>query len=583
MEQHNHKPLLLICGSRFTTKALHDQLSEILPSEIPILDYSTNEECQSIPDQDVFAVFSSREVFHDFDEQNSPLPFSDFLIAERTILNQCVDTILSLPREEEILFVNDSRGSAEESIEYLRNIGFDFLKLIPYYPGCIAPSDIHIAVTPGEVDIVPPGIRQVYNIRSRTMEFTTIVKILQYYNILDQNIVAYAEQYLKGLLSFARRVSNAADEACKVMKTVRRELIGSGYYAKYSFRDIVGDSEEILHAKRLARKVAKTDLSVLIEGENGTGKELFASAIHNASSRVRGPFVAINFSALPDQLAESELFGYEEGAFTGAKKGGKVGLFQQATGGTLFLDEIGELGSDEQAMLLRAVEEKKFLPLGADREESSSFQLICGTNRDLHAAAVSGRFRADLLARIDLWNFELPGLADRREDIEPNLDYELNRFAEKNGKRVTFNREARNLFLEFALDPANRWSGNFRDLNAMVIRMATLASGGRITQETVRQEIDRMRKKLLPDDTDADLSALLGSDYAARFDRFELIRLKSVIAVCRESRTLAEAGKTLFAVSRKEKKSGNDSDRISKYLARFALDFRSLHSMRISL
>ena len=492
MEQHNHKPLLLICGSRFTTKALHDQLSEILPSEIPILDYSTNEECQSIPDQDVFAVFSSREVFHDFDEQNSPLPFSDFLIAERTILNQCVDTILSLPREEEILFVNDSRGSAEESIEYLRNIGFDFLKLIPYYPGCIAPSDIHIAVTPGEVDIVPPGIRQVYNIRSRTMEFTTIVKILQYYNILDQNIVAYAEQYLKGLLSFARRVSNAADEACKVMKTVRRELIGSGYYAKYSFRDIVGDSEEILHAKRLARKVAKTDLSVLIEGENGTGKELFASAIHNASSRVRGPFVAINFSALPDQLAESELFGYEEGAFTGAKKGGKVGLFQQATGGTLFLDEIGDISLKMQAKLLRVLQEKEIMKIGGDKIVPIDVRIIAATNKDLTKMIEEKTFRKDLYYRLREGLIYLPPLNRRKKDIPQLLDY----WEEKGdlGKKA---------ITEPVLEAFQKytWPGNVRELlNTLKFAMAVSESDTitlqDLPQDNIRSIVEEVPEKL---------------------------------------------------------------------------------------
>ena len=128
----------------------------------------------------------------------------------------------------------------------------------------------------------------------------------------------------------------------------------------------------------------------------------------------------------------SGLFGHKKGAFTGAVSD-RAGLLKAADGGILFLDEIGELGSDEQAMLLRAVEEKRFLPLGSDREEGSSFQLICGTNRDLNAEVAAGRFRSDLLARIDLWSFELPGLAERREDIEPNLEYELNRYAEKAG------------------------------------------------------------------------------------------------------------------------------------------------------
>ena len=271
----------------------------------------------------------------------------------------------------------------------------------------------------------------------------------------------------------------------------------------------------------------------------------------------------------------SALFGHKKGAFTGAVSD-RAGLLKAADGGILFLDEIGELGSDEQAMLLRAVEEKRFLPLGSDREEGSSFQLICGTNRDLNAEVAAGRFRSDLLARIDLWSFELPGLAERREDIEPNLEYELNRYAEKSGKRVTFNREARKRFLEFALAPGNVWPGNFRDLNAMVTRMATLASGGRIDLATVNREIARASVRHPDAEPDAGFASLLGADYAVRYDLFDLAQLKKVVEICRQSKTLAEAGKKLFAVSRRNKSSSNDSDRLSKYLARFGLDFRTL-------
>ncbi len=239
---------------------------------------------------------------------------------------------------------------------------------------------------------------------------------------------------------------------------------------------------------------------------------------------------------------------------------------------------------DEQAMLLRAIEEKKFLPLGADQEDSSSFQLICGTNRDLNEAIRAGRFRSDLLARINLWNFELPGLAERREDIEPNLEYELNRFAEKTGKHITFNKEARLAFLDYAMSPANLWQGNFRELNAMVTRMATLASGGRIDLQTVRDEIRRSAQTRIRSGEDADsgLSLLLGADYMDRFDVFDLARLEKVAEVCRQSKNLADAGKKLFAVSRSVKKSVNDSDRLSKYLARFGLDFQTVVSKKFS-
>lgn len=328
----------------------------------------------------------------------------------------------------------------------------------------------------------------------------------------------------------------------------------------------------------IERVAIRSTEPILLTGPTGAGKSQLARRIYELkkmNGQLKGSFVDVNCATLRGDQAMSALFGHKKGAFTGAVSD-RAGLLKAADGGILFLDEIGELGSDEQAMLLRAVEEKRFLPLGSDREEGSSFQLICGTNRDLNAEVAAGRFRSDLLARIDLWSFELPGLAERREDIEPNLEYELNRYAEKSGKRVTFNREARKRFLEFALAPGNVWPGNFRDLNAMVTRMATLASGGRIDLETVNREIARASGRHPDAEPDAGLSSLLGADYAVRYDLFDLAQLKKVVEICRQSKTLAEAGKKLFAVSRRNKSSSNDSDRLSKYLARFGLDFRTL-------
>ncbi|MBS5530250.1 RNA repair transcriptional activator RtcR [bacterium] len=328
----------------------------------------------------------------------------------------------------------------------------------------------------------------------------------------------------------------------------------------------------------IERVAIRSTEPILLTGPTGAGKSQLARRIYELkkmNGQLKGSFVDVNCATLRGDQAMSALFGHKKGAFTGAVSD-RAGLLKAADGGILFLDEIGELGSDEQAMLFRAVEEKRFLPLGSDREEGSSFQLICGTNRDLNAEVAAGRFRSDLLARIDLWSFELPGLAERREDIEPNLEYELNRYAEKSGKRVTFNREARKRFLEFALAPGNAWPGNFRDLNAMVTRMATLASGGRIDLETVNREIARASVRHPDAEPDAGFASLLGADYAVRYDLFDLAQLKKVVEICRQSKTLAEAGKKLFAVSRRNKSSSNDSDRLSKYLARFGLDFRTL-------
>ncbi len=328
----------------------------------------------------------------------------------------------------------------------------------------------------------------------------------------------------------------------------------------------------------IERVAIRSSEPILLSGPTGAGKSQLAKRIYELkkiNNQVKGNFVEVNCATLRGDQAMSTLFGHKKGAFTGAVSD-RPGLLKSADDGILFLDEIGELGADEQAMLLRAVEEKKFLPLGSDREDSSSFLLMCGTNRDLNADAAAGRFRADLLARIHLWNFELPGLADRREDIEPNLEYELNCYMKKSGKRITLNKEARACFLEFALAPWNLWSGNFRDLNAMVTRMATLSSGGRIDLETVREEIERARRFCRVSDSDTELALLLGSDYSERFDLFDLEQLKKVIEICRKSKNQAEAGKKLFAVSRKSKQSSNDSDRLRKYLSRFDLDFLTL-------
>jgi transcriptional regulatory protein RtcR len=276
----------------------------------------------------------------------------------------------------------------------------------------------------------------------------------------------------------------------------------------------------------------------------------------------------------------SALFGHIKGAFTGALKD-RPGLLRAADQGVLFLDEIGELGLDEQAMLLRALEEKTFLPLGADRESKSDFQLIAGTNRDLYQAVHEQRFREDLLARINLWTFRLPGLKERPEDIEPNLQFELEQYARRTGHRVAFSKEARETFLSFALSPAADWKANFRDLNAAVARMATLAQGGRISVSGVQEEASRL---LLTwqgpsDKPNSDvLTTMLSPVQIQNIDPFEKVQLEHVLNVCKRSKSLSDAGRALFQASRAKKTSSNDADRLRKYLARFNLDWTLITS-----
>jgi len=322
---------------------------------------------------------------------------------------------------------------------------------------------------------------------------------------------------------------------------------------------------------------------LLLMGPTGAGKSLLASRIYELKKTrrtVAGAFVDVNCATLRGDAAMSALFGHVKGAFTGALKD-RAGLLRVADKGVLFLDEIGELGLDEQAMLLRALEQKTFLSFGSDEEVHSDFQLIAGTNRDLFAAVRQGRFREDLLARINLWTFSLPGLKNRPEDIEPNLDFELDRFAEKVNRRVTFSKEAREKFLAFALSPAASWTGNFRDLNAAVARMATLAPGGRISTDLVSEEMERLQAFWKdPGSATAEdaLHDVLDQKTLEDLDLFDRVQLACVVDVCRQSSSLSEAGRTLFGASRRRKTFSNDADRLRKYLGRFGIEFSRIHA-----
>lgn len=321
---------------------------------------------------------------------------------------------------------------------------------------------------------------------------------------------------------------------------------------------------------------------MLVTGPTGAGKSKLAGRIYELKhlrSQVSGQFVEVNCATLRGDQAMSSLFGHVKGAFTGATSV-RPGLLKTANKGLLFLDEIGELGLDEQAMLLRAIEEKRFLPVGADREVSSDFQLIAGTNRDLATAVTEGRFREDLLARINLWTFELPGLSQRREDIEPNLDFELERWTRETGNKASLTREARDRFLKFAEAPDALWSSNFRDLSAAVTRMATLAGSNRIGLNEVQDEITRLRHQWsgsTQSDPAQRLKQLLNEDQLATIDLFDQLQLSAILETCRNARSISEAGRTLFAESRKARTSTNDSDRLRKYLARFGISWRAIH------
>jgi transcriptional regulatory protein RtcR len=336
---------------------------------------------------------------------------------------------------------------------------------------------------------------------------------------------------------------------------------------------------------RIEQVVMASRSPVLLTGATGVGKSHLARKIYDlkhSRKQIEGRFVEVNCATLRGDQSMSALFGHVKGAFTGAERD-RVGLLRSADEGVLFLDEIGELGLDEQAMLLRAIEEKRFLPFGSDTEVQSDFQLIAGTNRDLVSEVRQGRFREDLLARINLWTFRLPGLAERREDIAPNIDYELAQNTVKTGTKTTYSKEARQRFLDFATSSASLWSANFRDLNAAMTRMITLATHGRITLEVVEEEIERLKtswqtqshRSTLASENDH-IVTTLGPERAEQLDLFDRLTLEQVLQVCRDSNSLSEAGRRLFHVSRTKKSTPNDADRLRKYLAKFGLDWETV-------
>ena len=252
---------------------------------------------------------------------------------------------------------------------------------------------------------------------------------------------------------------------------------------KYSFESIIGKSKSILAAVEMAKKVAATDTTVLLLGETGTGKEVFAQAIHYGGSRADKNFVAINCAAFSKDLLENELFGHKAGAFTGAIKDQK-GLFEEAHNGTLFLDEIGEMSLDLQAKLLRVLESGEFLRVGETKTLKVNVRIIAATNRDLQQDMDKGNFRSDLFYRLSVFQIKLPALRERVVDIELLIDLFVKQFSAKMGKTI------QSISVDFIeAMKKNEWKGNLRELKNVIERSVIMANGDNLTSENLPYEI----------------------------------------------------------------------------------------------
>lgn len=280
-----------------------------------------------------------------------------------------------------------------------------------------------------------------------------------------------------GTLIFIKNAEQIMEEESRI----RRELSEKGLTAKYTFRDIMGRSSAIQGNIQIAKRYSRVDSNVLLIGETGTGKELFAHSIHQASRRSHQPFVALNCAALPENLLESELFGYEAGAFSGASKGGKIGLFELAHKGTIFLDEIGEIPITLQAKLLRVLQEKEIRRIGSTSVHPVDVRVISATNINIEEKIKEGQFRSDLYYRLNLLDISIPPLRERKEDIQELVDFYLTRFACEMGKRIpSVTPEAARILKE------HDWPGNVRELRNVCERITVLNDSNVINEHLLK-------------------------------------------------------------------------------------------------
>jgi transcriptional regulator with PAS, ATPase and Fis domain len=309
-----------------------------------------------------------------------------------------------------------------------------------------------------------------------------VAQMGELWNVNNTSVPVMALPIIRGgqiVGAVGKSVFRNMDEARVFLRRFESESSANGKLerkARYVFDDIVGTSEPLVHAKELARKAASGESTVLLLAESGCGKELFAHAIHCASHRRRGPFVSINCASIPESLLESELFGYEDGAFTGARKGGRVGKFELADGGTIFLDEIGDMSPFMEAKLLRVLQEGEVQRIGAEVSRKVDVRVIAATNMDLRAKLKTGEFRKDLYYRLEGISVRIPSLRERPGDIDLLIDHLLPRIAARAGKPIIgMDTEVRSCLNKY------EWPGNVRELENVIEGAVCLASQPIIT------------------------------------------------------------------------------------------------------
>ena len=368
-------------------------------------------------------------------EQLDMLDFEKRAIELQTIIDSMNVGVISLGKTGEILYYN--------------KIARQLFTLVP--------SDINKTIN----NLVPRSIYDPDRAISDkdSLEFSQVVRNKEVHLFIDIRLVRNEQGEKVGALLILKKI----EEVRRLMQSISRPSMNT-------FDDIIGESQSIRETKQLAKLVAQTESSIMILGESGTGKELFARAIHLSSTRSAGPFVAVNCSAVPENLIESEFFGYEKGSFTGASNSGKQGLFELATGGSIFLDEIGDLPIHLQAKILRAIQERKIRRIGGKKEIAIDARIISATHHDLQSMVKEGTFREDLYYRLNVVPVHIRPLRERKEDIPVLTKYFMETIGEKMGKdKMKIAGEALEKLKNYS------WPGNIRELQNVIERAVIFA------------------------------------------------------------------------------------------------------------
>jgi len=297
------------------------------------------------------------------------------------------------------------------------------------------------------------------------------------FSLLYDRISMFDNGKITGAMAIIKDIKKVLEED----SNIRNMLHSKGLYAKYTFADIMGKSPSIINSKKIANQFARTESTILITSETGTGKEMFVQSIHNASTRKNGPFVAINCASLAESILESELFGYVEGAFTGARRNGKAGVFEMAKGGTIFLDEIAEIPLNLQGKLLRVLQEHSIMRLGDDKIIPIDVRVITATHHNLIDDVREGKFRSDLFYRLNVLHFSIPPLKDRKEDIVSLARY----FLQKHGVNSDLILSSDVMYLLNSYE----WPGNIRELENLMERIVAIGNSQNI-YELVTEHIN---------------------------------------------------------------------------------------------